>query len=122
MLRENIFIVLRAGVPRVAHSLALVVLKSLLVVSCVQTGGVEGDSATLSAMVCEICFVLLCSKFPLHNAFAKDPFAIGRAGQGPCLVALLLPLFNLHFYFCALETVAAFLCIALRMRLSRTTN
>lgn len=39
MLRENIFIVLRAGVPRVAHSLALVALKSLLVVSCVQTGG-----------------------------------------------------------------------------------
>lgn len=47
---------------------------------CRQGERVEGDSATLSAMVCEICFVLLCSKFPLHNAFAKDPFAIGRGG------------------------------------------
>lgn len=64
----------------------------------------ERDSAILSPMVCENCFVLLCSKFPLHNAFAKGPFAIGR-GQGQCPVALLLPLFNLHFYFCALESV-----------------
>lgn len=99
---------------RVAHSLALVVLKSLLVVSCVQT---EGKSTEGTAMVCEIGFVLLCSKFPLH----KDPFAIGR-GQGPCPVALLLPLYNLHFYSCALESVTVLLCIALRMRLSRTTN
>lgn len=48
MLRENIFIVLRAPVPRVAHSLALVVgLKSLLVVSCVcgQRGRVERETA-----------------------------------------------------------------------------
>lgn len=85
MLRENIFIVLRAPVPRVAHSLALVVgLKSLLVVSCVcgQRGRVERDSAILSPMVCENCFVLLCSKFPLHNAFAKGPFAAIGRGQG----------------------------------------
>lgn len=98
---------------RVAHSLALVVLKSLLVVSCVQT---EEKSVMRGLQWCAKS-VSFCSALSFH--YTRIPLQL-VAGRGR--VPLLLPLYNLHFYFCALESVTVLLCIALRIWLSRTTN